>query len=234
MDMTIELQDIAKMIDHAVLHPTQTEADVIDASTIALKYNIASLCVKPCHVDLACDLLTESDVLLSTVIGFPHGGQTTETKLYESQRAVGQGAVELDMVVNISKVLEGDDQYIQKEISQINSFAKDNNALLKVIFETDFLNNEQIIFLCKLCNETEVAFVKTSTGFGYNKQASGDYNYTGATIEDILLMKQHVNQGINLKASGGIRTLSDLLKYKELGVTRIGTSSTVQILTEIG
>ena len=224
---------IAKMIDHALLHPTLTEADLRWGCELALAYNVASVCIKPYAVSLASQLLADSDVLVGTVIGFPHGSNTTSLKVVETLQACRDGAIEIDMVINPGKVLGGDWLYVTDEIRAVHEACQLQGASLKVIFENDFLANDALkIRLCDICTQIGVEFVKTSTGFGFVKDSNGKYDYKGATEHDLQLMLNHVGPTVRVKASGGIRTLDELLMVKEMGVTRVGTSSTAAILNE--
>lgn len=228
-----KVQELAKMIDHSILHPTLTDEDLIRGCEIAMKYNVASVCVKPYHVKQAALLLQKSDVKVGSVIGFPHGNSEVEVKVFETKTAIKNGAVEIDMVINIGKALQEDWPYIENEIHQVVKVCHEGNAVLKVIFETDFLpNNDYIIKLCDICTKEKVDYVKTSSGFGFVKQPNGDYNYKGATIEHLLLMHKHIGGKVKVKAAGGIRTLDQLLAIKETGATRCGATATESILEE--
>jgi deoxyribose-phosphate aldolase len=227
------VSQIARLIDHAVLHPTQTDADLEHACALADQWQIATVCVKPYHVFRAAGLLSHSPVGIGTVIGFPHGNSTPEVKYAEAEKAMDDGASEVDMVVNIGKVLQGEWAYIDDEIGALSELCNQSSALLKVIFEADFITEAALkIQLCELCNQHEVSFVKTSTGFGFVAGPDGRYAYQGATEEDVKLMREHTLPSIGVKASGGIRTLDQVLRFHQLGATRIGTSSTLQILED--
>ncbi|MCM8541871.1 MAG: deoxyribose-phosphate aldolase, partial [Lentisphaeraceae bacterium] len=167
-----------------------------------------------------------------SVIGFPHGNGTTEIKVAETVKACEDGAVEIDMVINIGKAMQGDFDFVKEEISQINEAALKGGAILKVIFENDYLTEETIKKLCEVCNEVDVAFVKTSSGYGFVKQDNGFYGYKGATAPHLKLMREVTNDHIEVKAAGGVRTLRDLLYVRSLGVTRIGATATAVILDE--
>lgn len=166
------------------------------------------------------------------MIGFPHGNSTTNIKVAEATEAAQAGGAEIDMVVNVGKVLGGDWEYVREEIDQINKAVTGNGAILKVIFENDYLAPEHITQLCEICTEVGVAFVKTSTGYGFVKQADGSYNYKGATVGHLRLMKEKVGEGVQIKAAGGVRTLDDLLHVMSLDVSRVGATATVAILEE--
>ncbi|QMW04417.1 deoxyribose-phosphate aldolase [Spirosoma foliorum] len=225
------IREIAKLIDHALLHPTLTDAELREGCELALKYDVASVCIKPYAIRMATELLAGSDVLVGTVIGFPHGSNSTSIKVAETEQACQDGAVEIDMVVNIGKVLSQDWEYVADEISVVHKTCQVHGAILKVIFETDFLTNDaHKIKLCEICTEVGAEFVKTSTGFGFVKGSNRSYDYQGATSHDLQIMLNHVGPSVHVKASGGIRTLDELLTAKELGATRIGTSSTAAII----
>lgn len=226
-----KVHELAKMIDHSLLHPTMTDDEMTKGCEIALAYDVASVCIKPYAVPLAVKLLHGSDVLVGTVIGFPHGNSTTEIKVAETIQACKDGAVEIDMVVNIGKVLQEDWDYVTAEIAAICEATHENGAILKVIFENDHLpNDSHKIKLCQICSEVGADFVKTSTGYGFVKGTDGNYSYQGATHEDLKLMRAHSDQKVQVKAAGGVRTLDDLLKVQALGVTRIGATATISII----
>jgi deoxyribose-phosphate aldolase len=231
--MTITLESIAKMIDHSLLHPTMTDEQLVTECRVALKYDVASVCIKPYAVTLARDLLVGSDVEVGTVIGFPHGNSRADVKIREAELAIIDGATEIDMVVNIGKVLSRDWDYVKAEIGAINQVALSNGAILKVIFENDFLPEDSYkIKLCEICSQVGVAFVKTSSGYGFVKQPNGMYTYHGATNHDLALMRKHSAPEVQVKAAGGVRNLDDVLRVRALGVTRIGATATEAILTE--
>jgi len=231
--MTKSLQSIAKMIDHSLLHPTMTDQELIDGCLVAIKHKVASVCIKPYAVPLAKEILADSDVNVGTVIGFPHGSSKMAIKLKEAAMALDDGAVELDMVVNIGKVLSNDWDYISDEIRKINRLTVRRGALLKVIFENDFLTDDALkIKLCEICSKHAVAFVKTSTGYGFTRRENGLYAYAGATDHDLALMRQHTVPSVQVKAAGGVRTLDDVLRVKALGVRRVGATATEAILAE--
>jgi deoxyribose-phosphate aldolase len=226
------LHQLAKMIDHSLLHPTMTDAEIIQGCEIARRYNVATVCVKPYAVEMSKAVLRGSSVKICSVIGFPHGNNTTALKVAEAEQAIRDGATEIDMVINIGKALGGDWGFVQADIDAVNQACVKNGAILKVIFETDYLQDEQIIKLCQICSELKVAFVKTSSGYGFVKQPSGDYNYKGATDHVLALMRQHSAPEVQVKAAGGVRSLDRLLKARELGVTRCGATATEAMLEE--
>lgn len=228
-----KVKELAKMIDHSILHPTMTDADLERECETALKYNVASVCVKPYTVNQAIEYLKGSDVLVGSVIGFPAGNSAIEVKVFEAEKACHDGAVEIDMVINIGKALQDDWAYIEKEIKAITDVCHKNGAIVKVIFETDFISKEEdIVKLCEICTQVGADYVKTSTGFGFVKQANGDYNYAGATIPVLRLMKKSIGPGVQLKAAGGIRTLEQLIEVKNVGCTRCGATATPAILDD--
>jgi deoxyribose-phosphate aldolase len=231
--MTDTLLSLAKMIDHSLLHPTMTDLDLVNGCKLAVKHHVATVCIKPYGVLLAVEQLAGTDVVVCTVIGFPHGNSKPNVKIFETEQAIDDGAAEIDMVVNIGKVLSKDWTYVTGEIKAVNQTCVNRGAILKVIFENDFLPaDEYKIRLCEICSEAKVAFVKTSTGYGFNKQVSGGYNYAGATDHDLTLMRRHCTPEVHVKAAGGVRTLDDLLRVKSLGVTRVGATATEAILAE--
>jgi deoxyribose-phosphate aldolase len=231
--MTESLKAIAKMIDHSLLHPTMTDQDLIDGCLLARKYDVASVCIKPYAVSIAKEILLGCDVQVGAVIGFPHGNSRVDLKLNEAELAIEDGATELDMVVNIGKVLSSDWPFVSNEIKRMNDLVISHGAILKVIFENDYLPNDDYkIRLCKICSEHAVAFVKTSSGYGFVKRENGMYSYKGATDLDLALMRRESAPTVQVKAAGGIRTLDDVLRVRALGVTRIGATATEAILTD--
>jgi deoxyribose-phosphate aldolase len=225
-------QELAKYIDHSLLHPSMTDKDLDEGLAIAKKYGTATVCIKPYAVKYAVEVLKDSGVAVCTVIGFPHGSNTTDLKIIETIEACRNGATEIDMVVNIGKVIGGDWEFVEQEIEQINNVCFEHNAILKVIFENDYLNDEQKIKLCEICTKLHVAFVKTSTGYGYVKQENGMFLTKGATLNDLILMRKHSGPEVQIKAAGGIRNLKDMLAAIEVGATRIGATATVAIIEE--
>jgi len=231
--MPERLADIAKLIDHSLLHPTMTDEDIRKGSELARRCGVASVCVKPYGVRMAAEILRGSKVAVGAVVGFPHGNSTVEIKLAEAEHACDDGAVELDAVVNVGKVLSGDWEYVEREIRALVNLARQRHAILKVIFENDFLPDDPTkARLCKVCSDAGVDFVKTSTGYGFVKQKDGTYNYRGATDHDLALMRRECPSTVQVKAAGGVRTLDDVLRVRALGVTRIGASATESILEE--
>jgi len=231
--MEPSLLSLAKMIDHSLLHPTMSDNDLTGGCELAARHHVATVCIKPYSVPLAVEILSGTDVGVCTVIGFPHGNSKPNVKIFETEQAINDGAAEVDMVVNIGKVLSKDWDYVSGEIKAVNQACISHGAILKVIFENDFLpEDEYKIRLCEICSEAKVAFVKTSTGYGFTKQTSGGYNYRGATDHDLTLMRRYCSPDVQVKAAGGVRTLNDLLHVRALGVTRVGATATEVILTE--
>lgn len=214
--------DLAKMIDHSLLQPNLTAADLEAGCKLALAYDVASVCILPYYLKRCADLLRGSTVQASTTIGFPHGGHTTATKVAEAKQALADGGQELDMVVNISQVLSGNWDYVRQDIAAVIKVAHDAGAKVKVIFENCYLKDDHKIRLCEICGELKADWVKTSTGYG-----SG-----GATLEDLALMRKHAPPHVQVKAAGGVRDLDTLVKVRDLGVTRCGASRTKEILDD--
>ena len=232
MHQDITLHSLAKMIDHSLLHPTMTDADMLKGCEIAKKYDVATVCIKPYAIEMCRKYLEGTDVGICSVVTFPHGNSTTKMKVKETEEALELGATEIDMVVNIGKVLGGEWKYVSDEIQQVNNAVISKQGILKVIFENDYLSIDQIRKLCEICSAHSVAFVKTSSGYGFVKQPNGMYAYKGATDEHLKLMREHSSRNVQIKAAGGVRTLDDLLRVRSLGVTRIGATATVEILEE--
>ena len=224
---------LAKMIDHSILHPTMTDADLKRECEVARKYNVASVCVKPYAVKQAVELLKGSDVLVGCVIGFPAGNSAISVKVFEAETACKDGAVEIDMVINIGKTLQSDWVYITEEIKSVTDVCHRNGAIAKVIFETDYITKEaDIIKLCQICTEVDADYVKTSSGFGFVKQSNGDYNYVGASVPILELMKKSVGPKVKVKAAGGVRTLDQLLAVQAAGCSRCGATATITIIED--
>jgi deoxyribose-phosphate aldolase len=214
--------DLAKMIDHSLLNPMLTDAELEAGCELARRYDVASVCIKPYYLKRAAELLKGSTVRPSTTIGFPHGGHTTRIKVVEAEQALADGGIELDMVVNIGKVLSADWQYVRDDISAVVAVTHAGGGLVKVIFENCFLRDEHKIRLCEICGEIGADWVKTSTGYGAD----------GATIADLKLMRKHAPPHVQVKAAGGVRTLDNLLEVRALGVTRAGATRTAEMMEE--
>ena len=231
-ETALNLIALAKMIDHSLLHPTFTDEAIVAGCELAKTYAVATACVKPYAIPLAREVLQGSDVGVCAVIAFPHGNSTTASKVHEAAEAVALGAGEIDMVVNIGKVLGGAWDYVAQEVAAINAVVTGQQAILKVIFENDYLEDAHIRRLCEICTTCAVAYVKTSTGYGFVRQANGMYNYAGATDHHLRLMRASCPPEIGVKAAGGVRTLDDLLRVRQLGATRVGATATREILEE--
>jgi len=215
-------EDFAQLIDHSLVRPELSDEQVVEGLELAKRYGVASVSVRPCDIDLAVRTLEGSPVKAGSVSGFPHGSQNTATKLYETRDLLRRGAKEIDMAIAISKLISREFQHVQMELLQMSELCHKEGALLKVILETGYLNEEQTIIACRCCERAEVDFVRTSTGFGPR----------GCTIEDVKLMRKHVPEEIGVKAAGGLRTVDQVLEVYGLGCTRIGTTSTTVILDE--
>ena len=220
--MNYSYSDLAKMIDHSLLQPTLTRADLEAGGKLALAYDVASVCIMPYYLKRCAEMLRGSTVAASTTIGFPHGGHTTATKIAEARQALADGGQELDMVVNISQVLSGEWDYVRQDIAAVVRLAHDAGAKVKVIFENCYLKDDHKIRLCEMCGELRADWVKTSTGYGTG----------GATLEDLALMRKHAPPHVQVKAAGGIRDLDMLMKVRELGVSRCGASRTKEMLDD--
>lgn len=219
-DFTYE--QIAKMLDHSLLQQQLTDAELDAGCKLARELNVASVCIKPYYVARCRDILAGSTVAVSTTIGFPHGGHVTAIKVAESIQAMKDGAVELDMVCNIGKVLSKDWRYVSDDIRAVVEAAHASKAIVKVILENCFLQNEHKEALCKICGDVRADFVKTSTGYGS----------TGATDEDLMLMRKFSPPHVQVKAAGGVRNFERLLVVRSIGVTRVGATASKPILDE--
>jgi deoxyribose-phosphate aldolase len=220
--MNYTYQEMAKTIDHSLLNPTLTEEDLERGIQVALDYDVASVCIMPFYLRRCAERLRGSQVNASTTIGFPHGGHTSAIKAAEARQALADGCQELDLVVNISKVLSGDWDYVRVDVGAVIEVAHAAGQKVKVIFEKCYLNEAQKIRLCEICGELRADWVKTSTGYGTG----------GATMEDLELMRRHSPEYVQVKAAGGVRDLDALLKVRALGVTRVGATRTAAMLDE--
>lgn len=228
-----KVRELAKMIDHSILHPTLSDEDLKRECAIAAKYDVASVCVKPYAVKQAVELLKDSAVLVGCVIGFPAGNSASEVKVFETETACKHGAVEIDMVINIGKALQGDWEYITKEITAVTNASHNYGAIVKVIFETDYVTKkEDIVRLCEICTEVGADYVKTSSGFGFVKGDDGKYSYEGATIENLKLMRASSGPKVKIKAAGGVRSLDGLIAVKEAGCSRCGATATIKMMED--
>lgn len=220
--MTFTYADISKMIDHSLLNPTLTVPDLEAGCKLALEYDVASVCILPYYQKRCAEILKGSGVKASTTIGFPHGGHTMAIKLAEARQALTDGCEELDMVVNISQVLSGNWDYVRQEINGVVDLAHNAGQKVKVIFENAYLKDDHKIRLCEICGDVNADWVKTSTG----------YAPSGATLDDLKLMRKHAPPHVQVKAAGGIRDLDALLAVREIGVSRCGASRTKEMLDE--
>ena len=214
--------DIAKMIDHSLLRPELTDEIMEQGLQVALDYDVASVCILPHKLKDCSERLAGSTVQPSTTIGFPHGGQATMVKVAEARQALADGGTELDMVVNISRVLSEDWDYVRGDVKAVTDVTHEGDAKVKVIFENCYLQDAQKIRLCEICGEIGVDWVKTSTGFGTG----------GATNEDLILMRENSPESVQVKAAGGVRDLDRALEVRALGVTRFGCTRTIEVLQE--
>jgi deoxyribose-phosphate aldolase len=238
--MKYTYEELAGMIDHSLLHPTLTDQELEDGCRLAIKYQVASVCIKPYFVQRAAQLLRGTPVKVGAVIGFPHGNSSTESKRYETELACKDGAVEIDMVINIGKALGGDWAYVEQDIKAVCDEAHKHGAKVKVIFENDYLGQGGAglsgdDFKRKLGQLSERAgadWIKTSTGYGFVKGADGKYSYQGATEADLKLMRASVSERVHVKAAGGVRDLDGLIRVRDLGASRCGASATASMLDE--
>jgi len=215
-------RDIAKTIDHSLLRPELDDAFVEDGCRLAARYDVASVCVRPADVRRAASILAGTGVKVGTTIGFPHGNHLTSTKVFEAERALADGATELDMVIQIGALKAGRDAEVQADIKAVVDVAHAGGAIVKVIFENAYLTDDEKVRACHLTEAGGAEFVKTSTGFAP----------TGATHEDLRLMRASTSPHIQVKAAGGVRTLDALIDVMNLGVTRIGATATAAIIDD--
>ncbi|HEX3719459.1 MAG TPA: deoxyribose-phosphate aldolase [Verrucomicrobiae bacterium] len=238
--MKYTYEQLAKMLDHSLLHPTMTDRDLEEGCKLAAKYGVASVCIKSYFVKRATEILKGTGVLVGCVIGFPHGNSVTEAKRYETELACKEGAVEIDMVINVGKALSGEWDYVENDIRAVCDEAHKRGAKVKVIFENDYLTKggaglSSEDFKRKLCQISERAgadWVKTSTGYGFVKGPDGKYSYQGATVDDLKLMRASCSPKVQIKAAGGVRDLDGLILVRDLGATRLGATATAAILDE--
>jgi deoxyribose-phosphate aldolase len=223
MSFDLTYDAIAKRIDHSLLGPTHGGAELEEGCRLAARYGVASVCIKPYAVELAARILSGTGVAVGTTIGFPHGGHTTAVKVFEARQAMADGATELDMVINIGQAIAGDWTAVKSDIDSVTKAAHDGGAIVKVIFENCYLNEDQKIHLCHICGDVGADYVKTSTGYGTG----------GATFEDLRLMRRMSPPQVKLKAAGGVRTLEMMIHCAEIGCDRVGASRTAEILDEL-
>jgi deoxyribose-phosphate aldolase len=219
----VTYEEIAGMIDHSLLKPNLTDREIEEGCRIAQEYGVAAVCVRPSDVRRAAEILKDDPVRVTTVVGFPHGSTTTAAKVFESEEAIRDGAVELDVVLNIGKLKSRDYGYVRADLAAVTAAAHNKGVIVKVIFENCYLDEEEKIAACRISSEVGVDFVKTSTGFGTG----------GAEDKDIKLMRAHTAASIKIKAAGGIRTLERAIEARKLGCTRIGATATVGILERL-
>ena len=218
--MDISREELAKMIDHSLLKPNLSQADTIAGIETALRYDVAAVTVMPYLVPLTADMVRDSDVLVDTVVGFPHGNETAATKAFQAHESVQLGAQEVDMVINISALISGEYDLVGEDIAAVVEASK--GATVKVILETAYLTDEQKVQACKLADEAGADFVKTSTGFAP----------TGFTVEDLELMRRSVREHVQIKAAQGVRSYADALVVRAAGATRFGCTRTAKIIAE--
>jgi deoxyribose-phosphate aldolase len=238
--MQYTYEELAGMIDHSLLHPTMTDRELEDGCRLAAKYGVASVCIKPYAVRRAAELLRGTGVRVGAVIGFPHGNACTESKRYETELACRDGAVEIDMVINVGKALSGDWPYVEADVKAVCDEAHRRGARVKVILENDYLaqggaglgGDDFKRRLCELCESAGADWVKTSSGYGFVKQPDGSYNYRGATEHDLALMRASVSPKVQVKAAGGVRDLDGLIRVRDLGASRCGATATAAMLDE--
>jgi deoxyribose-phosphate aldolase len=222
LNMDYTYHDISKMIDHSLLNPALTDQALEQGCRLALDYDCASVCIMPYSLRRAAEILKGGAVKAGTTIGFPHGGHTTAIKLAEARQALDDGGEELDVVVNISKVLSKDWDYVRRDLAAVIDVTHTRGQKVKIIFENCYLQDSHKIRLCEICAELGADWVKTSTGFGTG----------GATMEDLRLMRAHSPARVQVKAAGGVRDLDKLLEVRALGVTRVGATRTAEMLDE--
>jgi deoxyribose-phosphate aldolase len=238
--MKYSYDELAKTIDHSLLHPAMTDQELEEGCKLAAQYGVASVCIKPYAVTRAVELLQGSGVRVGAVIGFPHGNQRTEVKRFETEMACRDGAAEIDMVINIGKALSGDWDYVGRDIKVVCDEAHQHGAKVKVIFENDYLagggaglSGDQLKRkLCQIAEQAGADWVKTSTGYGFIKGPDGTYGYQGATEHDLKLMRAACSPRVQVKAAGGVRDLDGLIKVRDLGATRCGATATAAMLEE--
>jgi deoxyribose-phosphate aldolase len=220
----ISTKSMANIIDHSILRPNMTKPEVLKSIKDALDWEVKCVCIMPNYLPLLNDLFKDVNILKATVVGFPHGNISKQQKMFETIEAINIGVDEIDMVANISAITSGSWKTVLEDIEAVYKVCKDNGKLLKVIFENCYLNEHQKITMCQICSDImTMGMVKTSTGFGGS----------GATLDDLVLMKKNVGSHIGVKASGGIKTLDQAISYYNVGIQRIGTSATNEILSLI-
>ncbi|KAG8727259.1 hypothetical protein FRC11_013579 [Ceratobasidium sp. 423] len=236
VQFSVTLKDLSKMIDVSLLHPTMTDAEILAGLEAAKTCDATTACVKPYSVPVALEALKGTDVLVCPVIGFPAGNSSVAVKVFEATEVVKLGAQEVDMACSPSPAYMRErvltERYVTDGVKQINHAVVIGGAILKVVFETDFLQDSHITHLCQICSDLGVAFAKTSTGYGFNKQSNGMYSYASATDHNLKLMRKHSSEKVKVKAAGGVRMLDDLLHVRALGTTRVRATTTREMLQE--
>jgi deoxyribose-phosphate aldolase len=217
--------DLVHLVDFALLHPSLTDDELRAGCQRAASLGVASVCIKPYAVRLAAECLRGTTLKVGAVVGFPHGSNASSIKAAEARQACLDGATELDMVINIGKALSGDWEYVASDVQAVLDVGRELSALVKVIFENDYLPDDVKIRLCQICTELQADFVKTSTGFGFVTQPNGDFTTRGATLSDVQLMRKHTGPKVQVKAAGGIRDYATAKAMYDAGATRFGTSS---------
>jgi deoxyribose-phosphate aldolase len=223
MSFILTYDAIAKRIDHSLLSPTLGGVELEEGCRLAARYGVASVCIKPFAVTMAEKILRGTEVEVGTTLGFPHGGHSSAVKVFEARQAMADGATELDMVINIGQAIAGEWDAVASDIEAVTKAAHEGGAIVKVILENCYLNDDQKVRLCQICGAVGADYVKTSTGYG-----SG-----GATLDDLRLMRRSAPRTVKLKAAGGIRNLDAMIECAELGCDRIGASRTAEILDEL-
>jgi deoxyribose-phosphate aldolase len=218
----VTAKQIAKMIDHSLLRPDMTRQEVEDGCRLAMEYECATVCVKPCDVEVAMKILRGTDVLVTTVVGFPHGSNLTQVKVLEAELAINQGCKEIDMVLNYGRLKSGDPDLVKEDVRRVCEYAHSKGVIVKVIFENANLTDDEKISACKICEEAGADFIKTSTG----------YASSGATIHDLVLMRKNCSDKVRIKAAGGVRTLDAALMVRAVGTERFGATATKAIVNE--
>jgi len=232
MSGKLTIKKLSRMIGHSLFHPAMTDDEITAGCQLANKYDIAAVCVKPRHLSITAGLLNNTDIRVCTVVGFPHGKSAVTIHSEETENAILSGASEIDLVINISKVISGEWSGIEKEIDHINKITVFNGAVLKVILENEYLTDEQIIHLCEICSKINVAFIGISAGFGFVKPEKELHRYKDALDHRLGLMHRYLHPDVQIKVTGGVCTFEDLLRVRSLGVTRVGTTDTQAILEE--
>ena len=216
----MEINEILSKVDHTLLSVTASESDIIKICKEGMRYNVASICIAPCHIRIAREFL-KNNLSICTVVGFPNGYNTCETKMFETENALSLGADEIDMVINIGALKEKNFKKVESEIYNLKKIC--DNKILKVIVETCLLTEEEKITMCKIVTDSGADYIKTSTGF----------SKSGATLDDIILFSKNIGKNVKIKAAGGISSLEDAERFIEVGASRLGTSRIVKIVSQM-